>query len=113
MLSRMVVGLHRIWHGHLRLPGSGLLLRSASKWLPGLQTYPLRISDIGTLRVDLRDYAGQLWLSHLVGDTLAPYDTEEGLSTAIATSKGIELYRRGTSIVSPGSRRLSGLPSKG
>jgi len=85
ILPCMVVGLYRFWHGYLRLPGSGLLLRYASNWFRGLQAYPLRVPGIGTLRVDLRDFAGRLWLTHLLGDTLAPYDTEEGLSTAIAT----------------------------
>ena len=55
MLSKMVVGLYRIWHGHLRLPGPPpALCEQVAPWTTDL---PAAYLGLGTLRVDLRDYA--------------------------------------------------------
>ena len=83
IFSHSLVLFYRLWHGRFRLPGAGYLLRNSSRYLPGLQNYPLPIKDVGTVIVDFRDYSGLLWLQHLLGDRMAAFDVEDGLCKAL------------------------------
>jgi FkbM family methyltransferase len=84
VLADAFVGFYRVWHGRLRMKGAGYLLQRASRYVSGLQQYPLQVRGVGIVPVDLRDYAGRLWLQHLLGDSLAPFDLEDGLSRSMA-----------------------------
>src|SRR5678816_1915218 len=79
ILARALVGFYKVWHGSLRLPGAGFVIRRLSQRLRGLQNFPLEVKGIGTVGVDFRDYSGFLWMQHLLGDTLAAHDIETGL----------------------------------
>jgi FkbM family methyltransferase len=78
-----LVGFYKVWHGSLRLPGAGFVIRRLSQRLRGLQNFPLEVKGIGTVGVDFRDYSGFLWMQHLLGDTLAAHDIETGLFRAL------------------------------
>jgi len=62
------------------LRGAGYLLRLASKFLPSLRHYPLKVQGIGIVPVDLSDDSGMAWLNYSLGDRLQ----EEGVLTFIA-----------------------------
>ncbi len=83
-LAESIITFYRFWHGRCRLKGAGFLLRHASQYVGGLQRYPLRVPDVGTITVDFRDYAGRLWIQHLIGDRLAAFDLEDSLCRAVA-----------------------------
>jgi len=79
LLPTLLVPFYRFWHGKLRWPGAGLLLHRAAAFLPGLQSFPLPLSDGASIRVDFRDVTAFSWQNHLLGD---PYE-EQGLISAI------------------------------
>jgi FkbM family methyltransferase len=68
MLARFFVGIYRLVHGRLRLPGAGALLRFAARSIPGLQDFPLPIPGVGTARVDFRDEAAFSLLNFSLGE---------------------------------------------
>lgn len=75
-----LVGLYKLWHGALRLPGAGILLHHSAAFCPALQKYPLIISPKIRVHVDFRDVSAFCWINHLLRD---PF-TEIGLVKAIA-----------------------------
>ena len=83
LLARGLVRFYQVWHGSLRLPGAGFVIRRLSHGMKGLQNFPLDVKGIGTVPVDFRDYSGFLWMQHLLGDTLAAHDIETGLFRAL------------------------------
>lgn len=84
MIARVIVAFYRIWHGRWDLPGAGWLLRTTAPYLHGLQSFPLEIGGFGTICIDLRDHAGLVWLRHLEGFPVAPWDDEAALVLTVA-----------------------------
>lgn len=63
-----LVAFYRFWHGTLRLPGAGRLLRRAARRLPELQSFPLTVPGVGSVRVDFRDCSAYFWINTLLGE---------------------------------------------
>lgn len=80
LLASAFVGLYRLWHGKLHLPGAGRLLRFAAPTLPVLQNFPLCLPAGNTIHVDFRDVTAFCWVNHFLGDSFE----EQGLIEAIA-----------------------------
>jgi FkbM family methyltransferase len=55
MLSDLLVGLYRMVHGRLHLPGAGWLLRRFAPLLPRLQAYPFPVPEVGVALLDFRE----------------------------------------------------------
>lgn len=68
MLARFFVWLYRLVHGRLGLPGSGVLLRSAARVVPELQSFPLAVPEVGTALVDFRDCAAFSLFNFALGE---------------------------------------------
>jgi FkbM family methyltransferase len=100
LAARAIVGFYELWHGRLRLKGAGYLVRVASQYVRGMQRYSLMVPSLGVITVDLRDYAGRLWLQRLLGDPLASFDSEDSLGQAIANalSDGAVVWDVGASV---------------
>src|SRR5438067_499636 len=79
MLSDLLVNLYRFWHGKLHLKGSGLLLRVCAQTFRGFDHYKLKVPNLGTITVNLKDASGIWWLNYSLGE-IGP---EEGMVSAI------------------------------
>ncbi|HEV7926019.1 MAG TPA: FkbM family methyltransferase [Verrucomicrobiae bacterium] len=55
MVSDLLVGLYRVVHGRLHLPGAGWLLRRLAVFLPRLQAYPWPVREVGVALLDFRE----------------------------------------------------------
>lgn len=67
MISAALIRLYGFVHGKLHLPGAGWLIRRFD-WLPGLQSYPLKVDGVGVARLDFRDGAAFSMLNLTLGD---------------------------------------------
>jgi len=68
MIATVLVRFYLLWHGRLKLPGAGLLLRLSRHFLPKLRDYPLAFPGSGTARLDFRDQASFSLLNYKAGD---------------------------------------------
>lgn len=68
VLARLAVGFYNFVHGTLSLPGAGWFLRRLARVLTGLQAAPLRIAEVGTAQLDLRDFAAYTLLNYSLGE---------------------------------------------
>lgn len=84
MISSLLVGFYRFWHGRLRQKGAGVVMRAGRSFLPGLWAYPLRLPEGHAISVDFRDVSGVAWLNHILGDRFE----EEGLLKALSDKIG-------------------------
>jgi FkbM family methyltransferase len=80
LITRLVVRFYEFWHGKLHLKGSGLLLRTCARILPGFEDYRLNIPGMGPITVNLKDSSGISWLNYALGEP----GLEEGLICAVA-----------------------------
>jgi FkbM family methyltransferase len=80
MLSKILIGSYRFWHGRLHLKGAGLATRKLASFLPGLQRYRLELSEGHVVIVDFRDLSAFYWLNYLLDDDFE----EKGLLKAIS-----------------------------
>jgi len=71
MVSDLLVGLYRVVHGRLHLPGAGWLLRRLAPMLPGLQAYPFPVPEVGVALLDFRELEAFGMVNLLLGD---PHD---------------------------------------
>ena len=67
-MTTILVNFYLFWHGRLKCPGAGLLLRLFRGILPGLRDYPLSFQGTGTARLDFRDQASFSLLNYKAGD---------------------------------------------
>lgn len=67
-MATILVKFYLFWHGRLKCPGAGLLLRLFRGVLPGLRDYPLAFPGTGTARLDFRDQASFSLLNYKAGD---------------------------------------------
>lgn len=67
-MAIIVIRFYLLWHGRLKLPGAGLLLRLSLRILPQLRDYPLAFPGTGTARLDFRDQASFSLLNYKAGD---------------------------------------------
>jgi FkbM family methyltransferase len=87
MFSDALVQFFRLVHGKLHLPGAGWLIKRLAPWLPGLQSYPLPVPDVGVALLDFRDsaafslfnrsmgeFGNELYLLHNLEKILKPGD---------------------------------------
>jgi FkbM family methyltransferase len=68
LISRAAVGFYQFWHGRLRLPGAGWLLRRLAHCRPGLQRHPFRVPDVGTALLDFRDAGAYGMVNAVAGE---------------------------------------------
>lgn len=74
-LSKILVGLYKLWHGRLHLKGAGWLLRRAARWSKGLQHFQHPVPNVGNALLDFRDISAYAWLHYLQGES----SQEDGL----------------------------------
>ena len=67
-MATILVRFYLFWHGRMKFPGAGLLLRLFRGVLPGLRNYPLIFPGTGTARLDFRDQASFSLLNYKAGD---------------------------------------------
>jgi len=67
-MATILVRFYLFWHGRMKCPGAGLLLRLFRGVLPGLRNYPLIFPGTGTARLDFRDQASFSLLNYKAGD---------------------------------------------
>src|SRR5580658_10305116 len=68
MFCDLLVGFYRVVHGRLHMPGAGWLLKRLAPMLPGLQTYPCPVPEVGVALLDFRDEAAFGMVNSLLGD---------------------------------------------
>jgi len=68
MLSDLLVGFYRVVHGRLHLPGAGWLIKRLAPMLPGLQTYPCPVPEVGVAVLDFREVEAFGMVNLLLGD---------------------------------------------
>ncbi len=66
--EHLLVKLYILVHGKLHLRGAGWMLRKISRVVPGLRSYPLQISGVGTAIVDFSDQAAFTLLNFELGE---------------------------------------------
>jgi FkbM family methyltransferase len=66
--ARAFVKFYGFIHGRLHLRGSGLMLRAAARFLPGLRAFPLAMKEVGTVSVDFREEASYGLLNYTLGE---------------------------------------------
>lgn len=79
MISSLLVGFYRFWHGKLHLKGGGLLLRFLLPFSAGLHSFRVKLSEGHSVILDFRDISAIYWLNHLLGDRFE----EEGLLASV------------------------------
>ncbi len=67
-MADILVRFYLFWHGRLKCPGAGVLLRLFRSVLPDLRNYPLTFPGTGTTRLDFRDQASFSLLNYKAGD---------------------------------------------
>jgi len=67
-MADILVRFYLLWHGRLKLPGAGILLRLSRGFLPKLRDYPLAFPGFGTARLDFQDQASFSLLNYKAGD---------------------------------------------
>lgn len=66
--SNLIVSGYRLWHGHLRLPGAGWLLRRLLPVLPELRHYHLPVPGTRGAWVNFEDMSAWTLLNYTTGD---------------------------------------------
>jgi len=72
MVSDLLVGLYRVVHGRLHLPGAGWLLRKFAAFLPRLQAYPWPVAEVGVALLDFREVEAFGMVNISLGETHDP-----------------------------------------
>jgi FkbM family methyltransferase len=81
IISGCLVEFYRFWHGALHIRGAGALLHFASRWIPALRSYPVKVPGVGVIPLDFRmDYA-YTWMNFLLNES----HHERGLLTVLAS----------------------------
>lgn len=83
MVSDLLVGLYRVIHGRLQLPGAGWLLRRLAPTLPGLQAYPFPVPEVGVAVLDFREIEAFGMVNLLLGDLRNNANLYRCLETAL------------------------------
>jgi FkbM family methyltransferase len=68
MLASFLVEFYLLWHGKLRLPGAGILLRLFRSFVPGLQDFPLSFGESKVARISFLDQASFSLLNYKAGE---------------------------------------------
>lgn len=68
MVAKLFVNFYRFVHGRLHLRGAGALTRAAARWLPGLQAFPYRLPNVGTITLDFRDNSACAMVNYSMGE---------------------------------------------
>jgi FkbM family methyltransferase len=67
-VAEAAVAFYRFWHGSMRMPGAGWLLRRLASRMSGLQAYPLPVPGVGRIPLDFRDVSAYGWVNTLLGE---------------------------------------------
>ena len=68
MLASFLVEFYLLWHGKLRLPGAGSLLRLFRGFVPGLRDFPLSFGESKVARINFLDQASFSLLNYKAGE---------------------------------------------
>lgn len=64
----MIIQFYTFWHGRLKLPGAGFLLRTLARCFPAFRTLKLQLPDGGALHLNPLDSSCFYWLNEISGD---------------------------------------------
>ena len=68
MLAKLLVRFYYLVRGTLCLPGAGWLIRRLRPFVPGMESFPLTIPEVGTVTLDFRDETSYGVLNMAMGD---------------------------------------------
>ena len=68
MIAAFLVEFYLLWHGKLRLPGAGILLRLFRGFVPSLRDFPLSFGGSKVARINFLDQASFSLLNYKAGE---------------------------------------------